>query len=739
MRRSASRSGFLSRRRFLQGSALVGSQGLVLPALQAAGTNLEGYASAVSVPAGGTIDFFLRDPLAAPGTSTAQPFTITRIGFPDVSVLSTTVAVGAQVVPADASTQGCRWTRSHRLVVPAGWPSGLYFAFVGSGSGACIVPFVVRAASPTPGVKTLLMVPVTTVQAYNAYGGKSLYDYNSSGGRRASQVSLDRPLTDPWRPAFDNGALQLARWMARNGLAADCCTDIDIVAEPTLPDAYQLQLDPGHDEYWTLGRRRTLDAFVARGGNIAFLGGNTAWFQARLAPGPGGVPNRTLVCYKDAAADPVTDPALETTPFVDLVPPNPENRTTGLGSTAGCAWTGPLPRPATPWLVMRDEHWAFAGTGLGRGSTFGGGYVGYEADAAQFTLGAADLRAHPTGADGSPATLRILGLADASQWNTLSLAAGGGGQRSGHAMVAVFSRGAGTVFNAGSIDWAQGLVPELNGQTPTPISRITRNVVERLRLPWQESADVRQFRVPGGSAPASCWYGTETVPPAGSGMVLDGLAFRAAVVPAAGTVPVYRHRADGLAGSTSPRWRLSTTAQLGATGGPWVQEGPAFHAYPAPTADSLPVYEHAAWDAARQAVTAWVYSLQAVPPAGFTAGPVVFHAGGQGVAAGPAPQPGFTLEAQPTSLTLRRGGVTGGRVDIVVRPRDGFAASVVFSVSGLPAGLGGRFSPPASASGTALLLEATAPRGASNGQYTVTITGTSGALTAQVQLSLRVL
>ena len=44
----------------------------------------------------------------------------------------------------------------------------------------------------------------------------------------------------------------------------------------------------------------------------------------------------------------------------------------------------------------------------------------------------------------------------------------------GHAVMAVFTRGEGTVFNAGSANWCYGL-----GADPI-VERITRNVVERL-------------------------------------------------------------------------------------------------------------------------------------------------------------------------------------------------------------------------------------------------------------------
>ena len=39
---------------------------------------------------------------------------------------------------------------------------------------------------------------------------------------------------------------------------------------------YSLYLSVGHDEYWSAGMRDTVEGFVARGGNAAFLSGNTA-------------------------------------------------------------------------------------------------------------------------------------------------------------------------------------------------------------------------------------------------------------------------------------------------------------------------------------------------------------------------------------------------------------------------------------------------------------------------------
>lgn len=705
----------LSRRSFIQSTAVVGSQALLLqPVRAAAGTSLEGYTNMPSVAVGGTIDFFLRDPQALGTGTTSYPITITRVGAPDVYMTSTNVSIGNQVVPADASTNGCRWARGYQLTVPNNWPSGLYYAYVGSGGNACTVPFVIRAVSQTPGVKLIVNVPMLTVHAYNAYGGKSIYDYNSTGGVRAPQVSLDRPFTEAFNSFFDVWSQYFVRWLAKNGIAADFCTDFDIETNPSLLAPYQLYAQAGHDEYWSTGRRDTMDAFVARGGNCAYLGGNTAWFQSRLQAGTGGA-NRTLVCYKDNAADPVTDPALKTNSTNLLVPKRPENTTTGLGFITGCAWaSGVNPRPVTPSVVMRAEHWAFAGTPLAQGSSFGGTYVGYECDSAAFVLGA-DARPYPTGFDSAPSTLRILAQADGSNWDAYSLATYGSGESSGYAHIAVFSRGggAGTVFNVGSTDWAYGLRPELDGSTPTPISRITLNVINRLVAPWSETADVRQFHKVVSGAAWNTYYTTGTNPPAGSDMALDGWAFRAFPLAVTGSVPVYRF-ASATAGSTGTRYRYSRSNAIDAT---WVLEATSFHAYAAPRSDAVAVYEHTAYSAAGERF--FLYSTSATAPSGWNSGPLVFYTPSDSPVATPAPVPGFTLAAAPSSVTAVQG--ASANVALSITPVNGFSGTVSFATTGLPTGASATFTAVSGGNTLRLAAGATTPAGS----YTITVTGTA--------------
>ncbi len=722
----------LSRRQFMQSTAAASSPFVLLKESHAAGTSLEGYTASPSVVQGGSIVFYLRDPQALGTGTTVYPLTITRIAQPDAYVTSTQVSIGNQTVPADASTQGCRWAPSYTLSVPATWPSGLYYAYIGSGANACTVPFVVRAATATAGVKTLVMIPVTTVHAYNAYGGKSIYDFNSSGGVRASQVSLDRPFTEAFNSFFDTWSQYLVRWLAKNNLSADFCTDIDIEANPAILAPYQLYMQAGHDEYWSLGRRNALDAFVARGGNAAFLGGNTMWFQARLASNAAGVPRRTLVCYKDAAADPMTDPALKTINWINLATPRPENISTGLGFLYGCSWVEVTPpRPDTPQVVMRPEHWAFAGTSLAQGAGFGGAYVGYECDSALFALGA-DQKPYPTGADGTPATLRILAQADGSNWNALSLAARGTGEQSGYSQVAVFSNGgtAGTVFNSGSNDWAYGLRPELDGQPATPISRITLNIVNKLSQPWTETADVRQFRKVVSGALLNTYYTTGTTAPSGSGLLLDGWAFRAFPQPVAGSVPVYRYRST-TPGSTGTRYRYSRSNALDTGGVFWVLEAVAFHGYAAARSDATAIFEHYVLNTALLEFSVY-YSATPTPPAGYTAGPVVWYAPTDNTV---VVSPGFQLSASASSVSVAQGRAVSSTISIT--PINGFSGAVSFATTALPAGVTAAFTPASSTTATTLVLTVSAA--VAPGSYTVTIQGTGAGVAATATVSVALL
>ena len=92
--------------------------------------------------------------------------------------------------------------------------------------------------------------------------------------------------------------------------------------------------------------------------------------------------------------------------------------------------------------------------------------------------------------------------------------------------------------------------------------------------------------------------------------------------------------------------------------------------------------------------------------------------------------PTFTLY----SYGLNVGQGTSGTTFVSVNPQYGFAGSVNLSVSGLPSGVTAAFAPNPTSSGSTLTL--TASSTAPVGQYTLTITGTSGTQSATQTITL---
>src|SRR5947199_9917941 len=94
--------------------------------------------------------------------------------------------------------------------------------------------------------------------------------------------------------------------------------------------------------------------------------------------------------------------------------------------------------------------------------------------------------------------------------------------------------------------------------------------------------------------------------------------------------------------------------------------------------------------------------------------------------------PDFTLSASPASQTVPQGGSTS--YGVTISPTGGFTGQVTLSVSGLPSGANGGFTPnPATASST---LSVTTSPTTPTGTYTLTITGVNGSLTHTATVTL---
>ena len=78
-----------------------------------------------------------------------------------------------------------------QVTIPSNWTSGYYVGKIIAGNQVAWIPFVVRTASSGGRSNVLVKINDTTTQAYNAWGGRSLYS-----SPFAPRLSFDRPYAD---------------------------------------------------------------------------------------------------------------------------------------------------------------------------------------------------------------------------------------------------------------------------------------------------------------------------------------------------------------------------------------------------------------------------------------------------------------------------------------------------------------------------------------------------------------
>ena len=129
----------------------------------------------------------------------------------------------------------------------------------------------------------LAQASVNTWQAYNAWGGMSLY--TKPGTLAGSHVSFDRPYdTSHQGPTW--WELSAVHFLERHGYDVSYTTDVDTDRDPASLLRHALVMTLGHDEYWTHAMRDAFEAARDAGVNLAFMGANTA--TGRSATRTGG-------------------------------------------------------------------------------------------------------------------------------------------------------------------------------------------------------------------------------------------------------------------------------------------------------------------------------------------------------------------------------------------------------------------------------------------------------------------
>jgi hypothetical protein len=276
-----------------------------------------------------------------------------------------------------------RWQPSYKLTIPSDWISGLYLAKFTDAQGYQTYTSFDVLGNPTSAY--VAVTADTTYAAYNNWGGRGLYDYNSIEKKPAVKVSFLRPSTQ------GNGADQAlmfeanaVRWMERNGYDLSYISSVDLHTHPEWLLKHKAYIALGHDEYWSKEMRNGVEAARDHGVGLAFLESDDSYWQIRFEPSSTGSPNQTVVGYKvltdqhDLNRDPLygKDNSRVTTQWRDPVVNRPENALVGImfsdltHKQKGYAWKFAT---STHSDLLRDVN-------LEQGKAYGCGLVGYEWD-----------------------------------------------------------------------------------------------------------------------------------------------------------------------------------------------------------------------------------------------------------------------------------------------------------------------------------------------------------------------
>ncbi len=428
---------------------------------------VEGFCSHPSARAGDEITFFV-------STNPASPVEIAiyRLGFygGDGGRLVADLGRFAGVVQPDPPVgpkrvRQCAWAPTARVTVGADWASGVHVAKLTatrSGHESYSI-FVVRDDRRAD---YLLQASDFTWQAYNRWPDRfALYDNGEKEWYWGPgvQVSFRRPygkycqiLDQPLSIGSGEWFLwefPFAYWMESLGLDVTYCSNLDTHRDPAGLLRAKGFLSVGHDEYWTMGMFRNVQAAVEAGVSVGFFSGNAVCGRVLL--------DESGTAFERVGVFGPPGGTIEFEQMRSLAHERPY-----ANELVGAHSTGPVTGGAD-WVCTAPDHWVHAGTGMQRGDRIPG-VIGWEWH-------------------GDPAPIPGLEIVATGPTQSAPEKPNGGVYT---ATVYPGPRG-NVVFNAATCWWADGLSappgyvrPSVYTSPQGPdarIERITRNVLERMR------------------------------------------------------------------------------------------------------------------------------------------------------------------------------------------------------------------------------------------------------------------
>jgi VCBS repeat-containing protein len=516
---------------------------------------IQGFAVELSVNRGQTVQFKIQ-------SLTDYGVEIYRLGYyggngaRKVATLPTLPGNGNVIQPPcatepDTGLVDCgTWSVTDSWPTDPNIPSGIFIArLIRSGGGASHIPFIVR--DDNYDADLLFQTSDTTWQAYNRWGGGSLYCGPTTGGTgavsnagtvyenaecpgRAVKVSYNRPFDTRGhdsRSFLFSAEYPMVRWLEKNGYAVKYWTGVDtdrFGADPaiglTSPKKPTIFLSVGHDEYWSGQQRANVEAARAQGVNLAFFSGNEVFWKTRWENSIAntGLSHKTLVGYKESLHNAEIDGSnIWTGTWRDarFTPPadggKPENALTGQLWTVNSGTAAiTVPEPLGKLRLWRNT--AVATLPEGGSATLGVDTLGYEWDEDK------------ANASRPPGLMRLSSTTVHDVQRTMDDNGVVIGQGPATHSLAMYRHPSGTyVFGAGTVQWSWGLDGNHDGGTPETHPPDVR----------MEQATVNLFADMGNVQPGSLASGLTTASPSS-----DSLAPTSVITaPGAGSL----HAANG--------------------------------------------------------------------------------------------------------------------------------------------------------------------------------------------------
>jgi hypothetical protein len=350
---------------------------------------IEGYCSQQSVKAGEAIDIMV-------STDPPRRFQIEifRMGYYGGRGARLMKVLGpfegkARPVPAPGpkNLHECRWEPATRLAIPQDWPSGVYLGRLtteveedSEPYWQSYVVFIVRDDRPAD---ILFQCSDNTWQAYNRWPNNySLYTHPKGGQGPWADVSFDRPygreaqhqgvVNDPL--TFGSGEFlpfefPLAYWLEQHDYDVTYCSNSDMLS-PDRGMRCKTFISVGHDEYWDIRQFRSVERMRDAGVSLLFLSGNAICWVTPYRASSDGRPNRIMFRGGPYGGDNNYARLRETEhgPFPEHGPDE--------GYLMGARNIEPV-NGGGDWVILKPEHWMFAGTGVKHGDRIPG-LIGWE-------------------------------------------------------------------------------------------------------------------------------------------------------------------------------------------------------------------------------------------------------------------------------------------------------------------------------------------------------------------------